>query len=67
MTATIREMDNVLLVPKKAVTEKNGCTYVNVMDEQGNVTPRSFVAGGYDASNYWVIEGLSEGMIICLE
>lgn len=67
VTATIREMDNVLVVPKKAVTEKNGCTYVNVVDEQGNVTACSFVAGGYDASNYWVIEGLSEGMVICLE
>lgn len=67
VSAVIREMDNVLVVPRKAVKEKNGCTYVNVMDEQGNIKACSFVAGGYDASNYWVIEGLSEGMIICLE
>ncbi len=67
VSAAIREMDNVPIVPRKAVTEKNGCTYVNVVDEQGNVKACSFVAGGYDASNYWIIEGLSEGMVICLE
>lgn len=67
ITATVREMDNVLVVPKSAVTEINGCTYVNVKDEQGNVTTRSFVAGGYNNTNYWVIEGLSEGMVVCLK
>lgn len=67
VSAAIREMDNVLVVPRKAVTQKNGCTYVNVVDEQGNVKACSFVAGGYDASNYWVVEGLSEGMVICLK
>lgn len=63
----IREMNNVLVVPRSAVTEVNGHTYVKVMDEQGNVKVCSFVAGGYDSSNYWVIEGLSEGMIVCLK
>lgn len=67
ITATVREMDNVLVVPKSAVTEINGCTYVNVMDEQGNVTTRSFVAGGYNSTNYWIVEGLSEGMVLCLK
>lgn len=66
VTAQIREMDNVLVVPKKAVTEKQGCTYVNVI-EDGKVVARSFVAGGYDSANYWVIEGLTEGMEVCLE
>lgn len=67
ITAKIRQMDNVLVVPRAAVTEINGRTYVNVMDEQGNVKTCSFVAGGYDNANYWVIEGLSEGMIVCLK
>ncbi|MBQ7774347.1 MAG: hypothetical protein IJ379_00345 [Lachnospiraceae bacterium] len=67
VTADIRQMDNVLVVPKKAVKEISGCTYVYVKDEQGNVKACSFVAGGYDASNYWVIEGLSEGMELCLK
>lgn len=67
ITAKIRQMENVLVVPRAAVTEVNGRTYVNVMDEQGNVKACSFVAGGYDNTNYWVIEGLSEGMVVCLK
>lgn len=67
ITATVRTMENVLVVPRSAVTEINGCTYVNVMDEQGNVTTRSFVAGGYNNTNYWIIDGLSEGMVVCLK
>ncbi len=65
--ATIREMDNVLVVPKKAVKDTAGVTYVNIVDEDGNITPCSFVAGGYDQSGYWVVEGLTEGMKLCLE
>ncbi|MBR4083850.1 MAG: hypothetical protein IKK33_06155 [Lachnospiraceae bacterium] len=63
----IREMENVLVVPRGAVTEVNGHTYVRVKDEQGNVKVCSFVAGGYDSTNYWIVEGLSEGMIVCLK
>lgn len=67
VTATIREMKHVLVVPKKAVTEKNGCTYVDVIDEEGNVTTYGFIAGGYDAIYYWIVDGLAEGMKVCLE
>lgn len=67
VTAVIREMNNVLVVPRSAVTEIAGNTYVYVIDENGNVTAKSFVAGGFDSSNYWVIEGLSEGMNVCLK
>lgn len=66
VTATIRSMDNVLLVPRSAVTENNGRTYVKVRLESGEIQYRSFIAGGYDASNYWVVEGLTEGMELCL-
>jgi hypothetical protein len=65
--AKIRDMDHVLVVPRNAVTDIDGNTYVDVMDEQGNVKACSFVAGGYDDSNYWIIEGLSEGMVVCLK
>lgn len=65
--ATIREMQNVLIVPKKAVTEISGQTYVDVIDEDGNIVTTSFIAGGYDTENYWVVEGLTEGMKICLK
>ena len=67
VTVQIRAMQGVLLVPKKAVKEKNGCTYVKVKKENGEVYYQSFIAGGSDLSNYWVVEGLSEGMEICLE
>lgn len=66
VTATIRNMDNVLLVPRSAVTESNGRTYVKVRLESGEIQYRSFIAGGYNASNYWVVEGLTEGMELCL-
>lgn len=65
--ASIREMQNVLIVPKKAVTEIGGLTYVDVIDEDGNVVTTSFIAGGFDSENYWVVEGLTEGMKICLK
>lgn len=67
VTATIRSMDHVLLVPRSAVTESAGRTYVKVRLESGEIQYRSFIAGGYDASNYWVVEGLTEGMEVCLK
>ena len=67
VTGTIREMDNVLTVPKKAVQDINGCTYVSVVDETGKVVTQSFIAGGYNSDYYWVVDGLTEGMEVCLE
>lgn len=67
VSARVRNMDNVLVVPKKAVKEINGSTYVYVVEEDGTVTARSFVSGGYNDTSYWVVEGLKEGMEICLE
>lgn len=66
VTATVRSMDNVLLVPRGAVTESGGRTYVKVRLQSGEIQYRSFIAGGYDVSNYWVVEGLTEGMELCL-
>lgn len=65
ITATARTMDNVLLVPVKAVFNKDGQTYVYVIDDNGNITARSFIAGGYDKEYYWVAQGLEEGMKLC--
>lgn len=67
VTATVREMKNVVLVPRSAVWSTNGNTYVDVVDKNGKVVTTSFVAGGFDTANYWVIEGLEEGTEICLE
>ncbi len=65
--ARLREMEHVLVVPRRAVREINGQTYVNVVEADGSIVRRSFIAGGYDKSNYWVVEGLTEGMVLCLE
>lgn len=67
VTATVREMNDILVVPRKAVVEIEGRTYVYVKDEQGNVKAVGFVAAGYNSSEYWVIEGLTEGMVLCLK
>lgn len=65
--ATLRSMDNVILIPKSAVTEVKGSTYVTVRDDNGALRMVSFIAGGSDLENYWVAEGLEEGMTICWE
>lgn len=65
--AKVRSMDNVVLVPKSAVTVDNGITYVRVLDENNQPYYKSFLVGGSDNTNYWVVEGLTEGTKICLE
>lgn len=67
VTVEVRSMDNVVLVPKSAVTLESGVTYVTVLDENNKPTLKSFIAGGSDNLNYWVVDGLSEGTKICLE
>lgn len=67
VTASLREMENVLVVPRRAVKETNGSLYVNVVEADGSIVCRSFISGGFDTANYWVIEGLTEGMELCLE
>ena len=65
--ANVKEMENVLVVPKEAVTELAGQNYVHIIDENGEIKAQSFIAGGHDGSHYWVVDGLTEGMKICLE
>lgn len=63
---TLRSMENVVLVPRSAVKDRNGDTYVKVK-RNGEALYTGFIAGGSDKSYYWVAEGLSEGMEVCLE
>lgn len=63
----VRQMKDVVLVPKSAVWSLQGQTYVMVVDPDGKARARSFVAGGYDSSCYWAAEGLTEGMVLCLK
>lgn len=65
--AVVRQVDDVLLVPRKAVTIIGNNTYVKVRLENGEVQYRSFFSGGADGEHFWAIEGLTEGMELCLE
>lgn len=67
VTIETRRMDNVVLVPKRAVTATGSATYVKLKKENGEVIYQSFVAGGSDNSYYWVVDGLTEGMEVCIE
>ncbi len=66
VSGKVRSVSNVVLVPKEAVSLKSGGTYVDIVQPDGSVVSQSFVAGGSDNRYYWVVEGLSEGMEICL-
>lgn len=65
VSAQIREMEHVLVVPKKAVKEIDGNTYVCVENEDGSTYVTGFIAGGYDQQFYWVIDGLTERCKVC--
>ncbi|MBO4750731.1 MAG: hypothetical protein J5546_10470 [Lachnospiraceae bacterium] len=65
VTGSVRTMDNVVMVPRSAVYDNGGKTYVYVKDKNGIVKTQFFVSGGYNDSYYWVVEGLTEGMEIC--
>lgn len=65
--AETRVMENVVMVPRGAVYEMSGKTYVYVKDKDGNVKHQSFLAGGFNNDYYWVLEGLTEGMEVCLK
>ena len=64
---TVRTMDNVVVVPRSAVYDIGGKTYVFVKDENGKTKMQYFVSGGYNDGYYWVVEGLTEGMVVCSE
>ena len=46
---------------------KQGTIRITLKYEQGKVKAVGFVAAGYNSSEYWVIEGLTEGMELCLK
>lgn len=60
-------VENVVVVPKRAVKSLNGKTYVKVKGENKDMQYKEFISGGSDVDNYWVIAGLSEGEEICLD
>ena len=65
--AELRVMNDVLLVPRGAVFDIAGKTYVYVKDKDGEVTAQGFISGGFNENYYFVVQGLSEGMEVCLK
>jgi len=57
-------VENVILIPKAAVTVENDECFVTVLQEDGSLLKTEFIAGGSNADYYWVFDGLSEGMKI---
>lgn len=67
VSVKVRSEKDVLIVPRAAVTTKDKSTYVTVVNNDGSVERRSFIPGGSDNNNYWVVKGLTEGMTVCWE
>lgn len=66
LSISVQPIKDVLLVPSSAVKTTSGQTYVYVVEENGDIVARSFIAAGSGYGYYWVIDGLTEGMEICL-
>lgn len=70
MTATakiiITRKDNVLLIPERAVRDKNTKPWVEVL-KRGAVEPQEVILGASDGKNVEVISGLIEGEIVKVE
>lgn len=63
-TGNVKTVENVILVPKTAVTEENSQYYVIVLQEDGSLLKTEFIPGGSNGDFYWVFNGLTEGMQI---
>lgn len=62
----VQPIKDVVLVPNAAVKLIAGQTYVFVVEENGDIVAHSFISAGNGYGYYWVIDGLTEGMEICL-
>lgn len=61
------EVRDVTYVSNRALTEKDGVTYVKYRDEQGEIQQKQVSAGFTDGNNTEIIEGLSEGDVVLVE
>ena len=61
LKGNLRTMDNVILVPREAVTEEENEYFVTVLKEDGTLLKTEFVPGGSNVGYYWVLDGLTEG------
>ena len=54
-------VENVVLVPKNAVTVEADEYFVTVLKEDGSLLKTEFIPGGKNSETYWVWDGLTEG------
>ncbi len=66
-TCVTSKIENVVTVPKKAVTVYSGKYIVSTVDSDGNILKKTIVVGGNDNEKYYVISGLKEGEKVCLK
>ncbi len=64
MNTNLKTIQNVIMIPREAVTVDEDEYYVTVMQEDGSFLQTEFIPGGSNANEYWVLKGLSEGMKI---
>lgn len=64
LKTNLKTVENVILVPRKAVTVENDEYFVTVLKEDGSLLKTEFLPGGSNVDNYWVLDGLTEGMQI---
>ncbi len=61
MRANLKIIENVIIIPKDAVTEQDGEYYVTVLREDGTLIQTEFIPGGSNGDSLWVLRGLDEG------
>ncbi len=64
LSGNLTSMDDVIVIPKKAVEVEDETYYVTVLLEDGTLRKTEFIPGGDNTESYWVLQGLDEGMQI---
>lgn len=65
--AIVKQVENVVLVPKDMVTVEDSKYFVTVQKEDGGLLKTQFLPGGNNADVYWVLDGLTAGTVIVSE
>lgn len=64
LQGNLKTIENVITIPVKAVTQQNDQYYVTVLKEDGSLLRTEFIPGGSNGDEFWVLDGLTEGMQI---
>ena len=64
LKGNLKTVENVIIIPKAAVTVEEDEYFVTVLKEDGTLLKTEFIPGGSNVESYWVLAGLTEGMKI---